>query len=57
METQLSLNLTLEQRSNKLLKPDERPFTLSLYLMIVINSKKPIIPNDSLNPAYPIAMA
>ena len=36
--------------------PSERPFFPGLYLMIVSNCKRIIVPNDSLNPAHPIVV-
>ena len=35
----------------------ERPLILGLYLIIVKNYKTIIVPNNSLNPAHPIAVA
>ena len=55
--TQLSFNLIPKQQLSKLPKPDERPLFPGLYLIIVNNYKTIIVPNNSLNPAYPIAVA
>ena len=55
--TQLSFNLSPKQQSSKLPKPDERPLFPGLYLIIVNNYKTIIVPNNSLNPAHPIAVA
>ena len=55
--TQLSFNLSPKKQSNKLPKPDERPLFPGLYLTIVYNYKTIAVPNNSLNPAHPIAVA
>ena len=55
--TQLSFNLSPKHQSSKLPKPDERPLFPGLYLTIVYNYKIITVPNNSLNPAHPIAVA
>ena len=55
--TQVSFNLSPKQQSSKLPKPDERPLLPGFYLTIVYNYKTIIVPNSSLNPAHPIAVA
>ena len=55
--TQLSFNLNPKQQLSKLPKPDERPLFSGFYLIIVNIYRRIMIPNDSLNPAYPIIVA
>ena len=55
--TLLSFNLSPKQQSSKLPKPDERPLFPGFYLTIVFNYKTIAVPDSSLNPAHPIAVA
>ena len=55
--SQLSFSLAPKQQLSKLLKPDKKPLIPGLNLIIVKNYKTIIIPNNSLNPEYPIVVA